>query len=88
MNISRDIKPVSYLKAKAADLLKQVNETRRPVIITQNGEPRAVLQDPESYEKMRNAIGLLKILAISEEEIKTGDVIPNDAVFKKAQEKL
>ena len=83
MNISRDIKPVSYLKAKAADLLKQVNETRRPVIITQNGEPRAVLQDPESYEKMRNAIGLLKILAISEEEIKTGDVIPNDAVFKR-----
>ena len=88
MNISRDIKPVSYLKAKAADLLKQVNETRRPVIITQNGEPRAVLQDPESYEKMRNAIGLLKVLAISEEEIKTGDVIPNDAVFKKVQEKL
>jgi prevent-host-death family protein len=88
MNISRDIKPVSYLKAKAADLLKQINETRRPVIITQNGEPRAVLQDPESYEKMRNAIGLLKILAISEEEIKTGDVIPNDAVFKKVQEKL
>jgi len=88
MNISRDIKPVSYLKAKAADLLKQVNETRRPVIITQNGEPRAVLQDPESYEKMRNAIGLLKILAISEEEIKTGDVIPSDAVFKKVQDKL
>ncbi len=88
MNISHDIKPVSYLKSKAADLLKQVNETRRPVIITQNGEPRAVLQDPESYEKMRNAIGLLKILAISEEEIKTGDVIPNDAVFKKVQEKL
>jgi prevent-host-death family protein len=66
MNISRDIKPVSYLKAKAADLLQQINETRRPVIITQNGEPRAVLQDPESYEKMRNAIGLLKILALSE----------------------
>ncbi len=88
MNISRDIKPVSYLKARAADLLKQVNETRRPVIITQNGEPRAVLQDPESYERMRNAIGLLKILAISEEEIKVGDVVPNDAVFKKVQDKL
>ncbi len=88
MNISRDIKPVSYLKAKAADLLQQINETRRPVIITQNGEPRAVLQDPESYEKMRNAIGLLKILALSEEEIKTADVLPHDAVFKKVQQKL
>ena len=88
MNISHDIKPVSYLKARAADLLKQVNETRRPVIITQNGEPKAVLQDPESYEKMRNAIGLLKILAISEEEIKAGDVVSSDAVFKKVQDKL
>ena len=88
MNISHDIKPVSYLKAKAADLLKQVNETRRPVIITENGEPRAVLQDPESYEKMRNAIGLLKVLAISEEEIKTGEVVPGEAVFEKVQDKL
>ena len=88
MNISRDIKPVSYLKAKAADLLKQVNETRRPVIITQNGEPRAVLQDPESYENMRNAIGILKILSISEEEAKKGEVVPSDAVFERVQKKL
>jgi len=43
MNISRDIKPVTYLKSGAADLLKQINETHRPVIITQNGEPKAVL---------------------------------------------
>lgn len=61
MNIPNDIKPVSYLKSKAATLLNQINETHRPVIITQNGEPRAVLQDPESYENMRNAIGLLKL---------------------------
>ena len=56
MNITKDIKPVTYLKSKAADLLNQINDTHRPVIITQNGEPRAVLQDPESYENMRNAI--------------------------------
>ncbi len=88
MKISEDIKPVSYLKARAADLLRQINETRRPVIITQNGEPRAVLQDPESYEKMRNAIGLLKILSISEEEIKSGDVITSKAAFERIQSKL
>jgi len=88
MDISRDIKPVSYLKARAADLLKQINETHRPVIITQNGEPRAVLQDPESYEKMRNAIGLLKILSISENEIKNSDVMPGDKVFERVQDKL
>ncbi len=61
MNISTDIKPVSYLKSKSADLLKQIDETHRPVIITQNGEPKAVLQDPKSYENMRNAIGILKL---------------------------
>ena len=88
MNISKDIKPVSYLKARAADLLKQINDTHRPVIITQNGEPRAVLQDPESYENMRNAIGILKLISISEEEIKDGDIIPNDVVFARVQDKL
>jgi len=88
MKISEDIKPVSYLKARAADLLRQINETRRPVIITQNGEPRAVLQDPESYEKMRNAIGLLKILSISEEEIKSNEVMTSKAAFERIQSKL
>jgi len=59
MKITNDIKSITYLKSNAAELLKQINETHRPVIITQNGEPRAVLQDPKSYENMRNAIGIL-----------------------------
>ncbi|AMM40913.1 prevent-host-death protein [Candidatus Desulfofervidus auxilii] len=88
MNISTDIKPISYLKSKTADLLKQINETHRPVIITQNGKPRAVLQDPESFEKMKNAIGILKILSLAEEEIKNNNVMLNDLVIEKIQEKL
>ncbi|HDI78558.1 MAG TPA: type II toxin-antitoxin system Phd/YefM family antitoxin [Desulfobacteraceae bacterium] len=88
MNISTDIKPISYLKSKAADLLKQINETHRPVIITQNGVPKAVLQDPESFEKMKNAIGILKILSIAEGEIKDNDVMANELVMEKIQEKL
>ncbi len=72
MNILTDIKPVTYLKSRAADLLKQINETHRPVIITQNGEPKAVLQDPKSYENMRKAIGILKLISQAEEEIKDG----------------
>jgi prevent-host-death family protein len=82
MNISRDIKPVTYLKAKAAELLKQINETHRPVIITQNGEPRAVLQDPKSYENMRNAIGILKLISQGEGDIKSGRVKSQEDVFK------
>ena len=72
MSILQDIKPVTYLKSRAADLLKQINETHRPVIITQNGEPKAVLQDPKSYEDMRNAIGILKLISQGEDEIRKG----------------
>ena len=82
MNIKADIKPVTFLKAKAADLLKQINETHRPVIITQNGDPKAVLQDPESYENMRNAIGILKLISQGEEDIRIGKSKSQEEVFK------
>ncbi len=81
MKISNDIKPVSFLKSRAADMLRQVNETHRPIIITQNGEPRAVLQDPESYENMRNAIGLLKLLSQGEEDVLEGELKEQGEVF-------
>jgi len=82
MNILQDIKPVTYLKSRAADLLKQINETHRPVIITQNGEPRAILQDPKSYEDMRNAIGMLKLISQAEEEIRDGKLKSQQEVFE------
>jgi prevent-host-death family protein len=85
MNISKDIKPVTYLKSRAADLLKQINETRRPVIITQNGEPKAVLQDPKSYENMRNAIGILKLISLGEEEIRDGKSKTQEEVFENVE---
>lgn len=88
MNIASDIKPVTYLKSRAADLLKQINETHRPVIITQNGEPRAVLQDTESFENMRNAIGILKLLSMGEEDIRAGKIINQDEVFNKIEKIL
>lgn len=85
MKISADIKPVSYLKLHSADLLNQVNETHRPVIITQNGEPRAVLQDTESYENMRAALGLLKLLAQAENDIRSGNMSPQTQIFNKVE---
>ncbi|MBS3918820.1 MAG: type II toxin-antitoxin system Phd/YefM family antitoxin [Deltaproteobacteria bacterium] len=81
MNISKDIKPITYLKSRAADLLKQVNQTHRPVVITQNGEPKAILQDPESYQGMRNAIGILKLISQGEKDIKNGKSKPQEEVF-------
>ena len=81
MKISTDIKPVSFLKSKAADMLKQVNETRRPIVITQNGKPKAVLQDPESYENMRNTIGILKLISLGEEDIRNGKSKTQSEIF-------
>ena len=81
MDYLTDIKPVTYLKSRAADLLKQINETHRPVIITQNGEPRAVLQDPKSYENMWKAIGIFKLISQGEDEIKDGKSKSQEDVF-------
>lgn len=81
MNIKEDIKPISYIKAHAAEILEQVNETHRPVYVTQNGEARAVLLDAESYEKMKKAIGLLKLLAQGERDIVDGNVLSQEDFF-------
>jgi len=88
MKMSEDIRPVTYLKSRTADLLAQVNETRRPVIITQNGEARGVLQDTESYESMKTAIAILKLVVQGEEDIRKGDTIPHDEVFRRIENRL
>ncbi len=81
MKAKEDIRPVTYLKGRAADLLAQINTTHRPVIITQNGQARAVLQDPESYEQMVRAIGLLKLVSQGEEDVRAGRTVSREAVF-------
>ncbi|PID46483.1 MAG: prevent-host-death protein [Proteobacteria bacterium] len=88
MNITSDIKPVSFLKSHTADVLKQVNETHRPIVITQNGEPRGVLQDPESYDNMRKALGLLKLIAQGEADVKQGNTKTQEQVFQNIEDLL
>lgn len=88
MSIETDIRPISYLKSRAAQLLKQVNETRRPVIITQNGRPRAVLQDPASFQRMKDAIGLLKLIAQGEDAVRTGRVKAHEEVFADLEKQI
>jgi len=88
MNITSDIKSITYLKSRAADLLNQINDTHRPVIITQNGEPRAVLQDPESYENLRNAIGIIKALSQGESDIKNGKTVSQEELFNAIESSL
>ena len=88
MKIKEDIKPISYLKSRSAELLAQLNETHRPVIITQNGEPKAVIQDAESYEKMVNSLNLMKILSHSEKDIQEGKTVKQEALFRQIEDNL
>ena len=82
MRFSTQIKPISYVKAHAAELLDRINEEREPIIITQNGEARAVLMDVSSYEEMMmETQALLKVLAIAEKEIEAGQTIPIEEVM-------
>jgi len=82
MKMREDIRPVTYLKSKAADLLAQLNKTHRPVVITQNVEARAVMQDPESYERTKVAVGLMKLLVQGEEAVRSGKNCEKNELFK------
>lgn len=69
MRYSSQVKPISYLKAHAAEVLLQLAENREPLLITQNGEARAVLQDVASYEETQETLALLKILALGNQDV-------------------
>lgn len=88
MKISKDIKPITYLKTHTADVLEQINKTHRPMVITQNGEPKAVIQDAESFEKMYTALCLLKLFAQGERDILHGHVKDQEVVFARLEKKL
>jgi prevent-host-death family protein len=88
MNTKQDIKPISFVKPNAANLLDQVNKTRRPVIITQNGEAKAVLLDTESYDSMQNAIGILKLISMGEKDVKEGKIAEQNLFFATVENKV
>jgi prevent-host-death family protein len=67
-----DVKPITYMKTHSAELVAAVNEKRSPVVITQNGEPRAVVVDIETYERTQDALMLLKLIAQSEDDLRKG----------------
>ena len=76
MRYSSQVKPISYLKANAAEILTQLAEQREPLLITQNGEAKAVLQDLASYEETQEALALLKILALGNQDVTAGKIRP------------
>ena len=73
---SSRIKPLSYVKANAAGLIRELTELREPLVITQNGEATAVMQDVASYEQTQETLALLKILALGNRQIEQRQVVP------------
>ena len=87
MKLSSQIKPISYLKAHAAEIVRNLGEQREPLVITQNGEAKVVIQDIESYEQTQETLALLKILALGSRQIEEGKVQPAADVIKLLRER-
>lgn len=87
MKLSSQIKPISYLKAHAAEIVRNLKEHREPLVITQNGEAKVVIQDIESYEQIQETMALLKILALGTRQIGEGKVQPAEDVIKRLRER-
>lgn len=83
MKLSGQIKPISYLKANAAEIARTIRKKKQPLIITQNGEATMVVQDIESFEQTQETLALLKILALGTKQIEEGKTqLARDVVEK------
>ena len=88
VNLKEDVKPISYIKTNAAEMITYINDHKNPIIITQHGEAKGVLLDVESYQDMVNALSLMKLLQFSEKSIRAGRVYDNDQVFSELRKKI
>jgi prevent-host-death family protein len=87
VNLKADIRPISYIKTNAADMMKYVNENKNPIIITQNGEAKAVLMDVDSYQNMQNAFSLMGIIKEAEKEIEKKDYKESEVAFSELRKR-
>ncbi len=88
MRYSTQIRPISYLKANAAEVLQVLEEQRKPMIITQNGEAKAVSQDVVSYEETLETLALLKILALGSQQVERRETTPISEVSSRLRSKV
>lgn len=87
MKYSTQIKPISYIKSNAADVLRELAENREPFVVTQNGEAKAVLQDIASYEETQETMSLLKILALGNRQVEQGQTVSAKEAIQRLRNK-
>ena len=88
MKLSEAVKPISHFKAHASEVVRDIVATQRPVVITLNGEAKAIIQDIREYEKDRESLALLKILALSRKSVNAGKVHPVDEAFATVRQQI
>jgi prevent-host-death family protein len=88
VNLKEDIKPISYIKTNAAEMMRYVNERKTPIVITQNGEAKAVLQDIETYENTQNAFALMNLIRLGERDIESGKARDVEGVFSDLRSRI
>lgn len=86
MKLSSRIRPISYLKVHAAEIVRNLDEQQEPLVITQNGEAKVVIQNIESYEKTQQTLALLKMLALGMRQIEEGKALPAENVIARLRE--
>ncbi|GAA4183998.1 type II toxin-antitoxin system Phd/YefM family antitoxin [Shinella granuli] len=88
MKLSEQVRPISYLKAHAPEVVRSLAETRRPVVLTVHGEAKAVLQDVGQYEETQETLALLKVLALTNRQVDEGKVRPAGEAFPQIRRRL
>ena len=88
MKPSESIKPISYLKAHASEVIKDISDNQKTIIITQNGKAKVVLQDVKMFEKTQETLALLKILAMSNKSLKEGKIKTLTQSFKDVRKRI
>lgn len=88
MQLTDTVKPISYVKSHAAEIVKDIAKTHKPVVITQNGEAKAILMNLADYEATQESLAMLKIAAIGTKEIREGKVKNIDDAFASIDEEI
>jgi PHD/YefM family antitoxin component YafN of YafNO toxin-antitoxin module len=88
VNPKEYIKPISYFKTNADEMIEYINEQKSPIIITQQGVACGVLLDMESYQEMLNTLAMLQLIEISEQAIKEGRTYKHEDVAAEMRNRL
>ena len=88
MNLKSDVKPITYLKNNTAELVRDVSQSGRTMLITQNGEAKVVVMDVETYSRWRDALALMKMISQGEADADSGRLILQDEAFARAEKAI